>query len=413
MVSASGSLESLRSRNRLRVLETVQRRGAISRVDIARTTGLSRTTVSSLVTQLLSDGVLNELADRPLSSGVGRPSTLLVLNPDDGGVLGVHLGHDSVRVVFANLSGGVLGERQRDIDVDHLPADSLAFVANAAVELVAATGRDFHRVIGMGVAVSAPVQLVSHALRTPSMLREWTDVDVAAQLRERVGLAIHVGNDANLGAMAEWTFGVGRGADDLIYVMLSDGVGAGLILNGRPYQGAGGAAGELGHVAVVDGGFVCRCGNRGCLETVVGTHALVSAFAQSRGPGTTLADVVELAAAGDPGCHRVIVDAGRTVGQALSGICAVLDPGLVIIGGKLAAAGSPLLDGVREVLARRLPSAINQGVRVTTGRLGDRAEVLGAIALATRNTPAHLLTPSPTGVAALPEDAARWSGTDR
>jgi predicted NBD/HSP70 family sugar kinase len=397
MTSAPGSLESLRSRNRLRVLETVQQRGAISRVDITRATGLSRTTVSSLVAELLSDGVLSELTERaePLvpSPGGGRPATLLGLNPDGGGVLGVHLGHDGVRVVLADLSGAVLGERQREIDVDHLPADSLAYVADAALELVAASGQATDRIIGMGVAVSAPVQLVSRTLRTPSMLRDWTDTDIAAQLRERVGVPVHVGNDANLGAMAEWTFGVGRGADDLIYLMLSDGVGAGLVLGGRPYEGAAGAAGELGHVTVVDGGYVCRCGNRGCLETVVGTHALVGAVSHSRGPDTTLADVVELAVAGDPGCRRVVVDAGRTIGRALSGICAMLDPKLVIVGGKIAAVGAPLLEGVREVLSRRLPPAISQGVVVTAGRLGDRAEVLGAVALATRSTSAHLLAP--------------------
>ena len=397
MTSAPGSLESLRTRNRLRVLATVQERGAVSRAGIIRTTGLSRTTVSSLVAELLSEGVLSERAERAEPSapspGGGRPATLLALNPDGGGVLGVHLGHDGVRVVLANLSGDVLGERQREIDVDHLPADSLAYVAEAALDLVAGSGHARDRVIGMGVAVSAPVQLVSHALRTPSMLRDWTDIDIAAQLRDRVGVPVHVGNDANLGAMAEWTFGVGRGADDLIYLMLSDGVGAGLILNGRPYEGAAGAAGELGHVTVVDGGYVCRCGNRGCLETVVGTRALVGALAHSRGPDTTLADVVALAVAGDPGCLRVIVDAGRTIGRALSGVCAVLDPKLVVVGGRVAAVGPPLLDGVREVLDRRLPQAISQGVVVTTGRLGDRAEVLGAVALATRRTSAHLLAP--------------------
>jgi predicted NBD/HSP70 family sugar kinase len=390
-------LESLRSRNRLRVLETVQQRGATSRVDISRATGLSRTTVSSLVTQLLADGVLVDLGDQSRPSGAspggGRPPTLLTLSPDGGGVLGVHLGHDGVRVVFADLSGSVLGERQREIDVDHLPADSLAYVADAALRLVTESGRDLDRVIGIGVAVSAPIQLASHTLVAPPMLRDWGDIDIAAQLRARVGLPVYIGNDANLGAMAEWTYGVGRGVNDLVYVMLSDGVGAGLILNGQPYEGARGTAGELGHVTVVEDGYVCRCGNRGCLETVAGAHALVGAFSQSRGPGTTLADVVALAVADDPGCRRVILDAGRTVGRALAGICAMLDPKLIVIGGKLAAAGPPLLEGVREILARSLPPAISQGVVVTAGQLGDRAEVLGAIALATRSTSVHLLTP--------------------
>ena len=395
MPSAPGSLESLRSRNRLLVLETVQKRGRISRVDIARATGLSRTTVSSIVAELLDEGVLTEPADgpaRPASPGGGRPATPLSLNPDGGGVLGVHLGHDGIRVLFTNLSGGVLGEHHRELDVDHRPDDALAHVAETALGLVAGAGHDIGRVFGMGVAVSAPVRSRSHAPGLPSLLPDWTRVDIAGCLRERLGLPVHVGNDANLGALAEWTFGAGRGVNDLIYVMLSDGVGAGLILGGRPYEGATGTAGEFGHVAVVDGGYVCRCGNRGCLETVVGARALAAAFAHIRGPGTTIADVVALLATDDPGALRVVADAGRMVGRALSGICAMLDPRLVVVGGEVAAAGRPLLDGVREVLAERLPPAISQGVQVVAGRLGERAEALGAVALATHSTSAHILT---------------------
>jgi predicted NBD/HSP70 family sugar kinase len=396
MLDAPGSLASLRSRNRLLVLETVQRRGRISRVGIARATGLSRTTVSSLVADLLGEGVLTEAADgagHRASPGGGRPATPLTLNPEGGGVLGVHLRHAGIRVLFTDLSGGVLGERYREIDVDHRPDDALAYVADTALDLVAAVGHDVGRVFGMGVAVSAPMRSRSPTLRTPTVLADWTGVDIAERLRERVGLPVHVGNDANLGALAEWTFGAGRGADDLIYVMLSDGVGAGLILGGRPYEGATGSAGELGHIPVVDGGYVCRCGNRGCLETVVGLRALTSAFAHTRGPDTTIADVVALLAADDPGARRVTADAGRMVGRALVGICAMLEPRLVVIGGEVAAVGRPLLEGVRDMLARLLPPAIGQGVAVAAGRLGDRAEALGAIALATHSTSAHLLTP--------------------
>src|SRR3569833_2458360 len=160
MTTAPGSLESLRSRNRLRVLETVQQRGAVSRVDIIRTTGLSRTTVSSLVAELLAEGVLSEPAGRHAPArGGGRPATLVALNPDGGGVLGVHLGHDGVRVVLADLSGGVLGERQQEIDVDHLPADSRGGGAGAARGRGAGAGRPGGRGGGGGGAGAAPGQL--------------------------------------------------------------------------------------------------------------------------------------------------------------------------------------------------------------------------------------------------------------
>ncbi|MBD2896643.1 N-acetylglucosamine repressor [Actinomadura sp. RB99] len=395
MDDAPGSLTSLRSRNRLLVIDAVRRHGRISRVGIARATGLSRTTVSGLVTALLAEGVLTESADgaAPSTARGGRPATPLTLNPEGGGLLGVHLRHTDVRVLLADLSGGVLGEHHRELDVDHRPDEALEFIADTALDLVATVGRDAGRIFGMGVAVSAPVQSRSHTLSLPSMLSGWTDADIAAHLNRRIGLPVHVGNDANLGALAEWTFGAGRGVDDLIYIMLSDGVGAGLILDGRSYQGATGTAGELGHIAVVDGGYVCRCGNRGCLETAVGAQALTAAFSRTRGPDTTITDVVALLAADDPGARRVVTDAGRMVGQALAGICAMLEPRMVVVGGQVAALGRPLLDGIREVLGDRLPPAINQGITVTGSVLGDRAEVLGAIVLATRQTSARLLAP--------------------
>lgn len=392
MVDAPGSLESLRRLNRLRVLETVRHRGAASRVDIVRSTGLSRTTVSSLVTELLAEQVLTERPDRaPLSSTVGRPPVLLSLNPSGGGVLGIHFGHDSVRVAVADLSCAVLAESAAELPVGYRARDVFDEVADTARDLVAGSGLTLARVIGLGVAVSTPVVAGSQALRVPAVLTGWDDVDVAGEWRDRLGLPVHVGNDANLGAVAEWTFGAGRGVDDFVYVMLSDGVGAGLVMNGRLYQGASGSAGEIGHVVVAPDGFVCRCGNRGCLETVAGASALASALSHSRGPGATLDDVLRLTGAGDPGASRLIEDAGRAVGRALAGICTVLDPRLVVVGGKTGAVGEPLLAGIREALARNVSPSINRAVRVVGGELGARAEVLGAIASANSGTSAHLL----------------------
>jgi predicted NBD/HSP70 family sugar kinase/biotin operon repressor len=395
MTEPVGSLSSLRTRNRRLVLEAIQTRRADSRAQIVRATGLSRTTVSSLVQELLADGVLVELPERASSSlpepNGGRPAISLALHPDTGTVVGVHLRHDGVRVALTDLNGTVLREEQRDGDVDHEPAGSLAYVAHTAHEIIEESGVDPARVVAMGIAVSAPVRLGSHALSLPSMLDDWNDIDIAARLRELTGLPVHVGNDANLGAVAEWKFGAARCVDDVVYVMLADGVGAGLILRGELYEGATGASGELGHVAVAGDGYICRCGNRGCLETVAGSRALIDALAHTRGPQTTLADVLTLSTSGDPGAQRVIVDAGRAVGRALAGICTVLDPRMIVIGGKVAAAGVPLLDGIRDVLARSLPPVTNQGIQVVAGELGDRAEVLGAIAIAGQSAAAHLL----------------------
>lgn len=395
MTSPTGSLTSLRLRNRLQVLKTVQERPSVSRVEISRLTGLSRTTVSSLVAELLAESLLVELPERANAGtsvvGGGRPPISLALHPDIGAVVGVHLRHDGVRVVLTDLNATILAEDKLDSEVG-TPEDSLSYAAGTARRLLAEAGVAQGKAVAMGVAVSAPVELGSHSLSLPSVMRGWDDIDIADVLHGLTGLPTFVGNDANLGAIAEWRFGAGRGVDDLVYVMLSDGVGAGMVLGGRLYEGASGAAGELGHVTVAVDGHICRCGNRGCLETVAGSRALVDALSHSRGPGTGLSDVLSLAASEDPGACRAINDAGRAVGHALAGIVTMLDPRMVVIGGKVAAAGTLLVDGIRDVLARSLPPVTNRGLRVVAGQLGERAEVLGATAIAGQHAVGHLPT---------------------
>jgi predicted NBD/HSP70 family sugar kinase len=386
----AGSLRSLRARNRLAVLRAVQQRPRTTRADIARRTRLSGTTVASLVGDLLAASVLVETDGRPAARAGGRPPGTLGLNPAVGGVVGIHLGHAETRVVLAGLDGTIAAERAHRADVDHEPAATLRQVARTAGELVRQQAIPAGRLFGVGVAVSAPV-LTSQRLASPPMLHDWGGIDIAARLEESLGLPVRVGNDATLGALAEWQLGAGVGADDLVYVMLSEGVGAGLVLGGRLHQGATGAAGELGHVTVAPTGQICRCGSRGCLETVVGARALASAMAHTRGPARPLADLLALAGEGDPGVRRLLGDAGRTVGTALAGLCTVLDPRLVVIGGAVAEAGDVLVDAVRATLDRVLPPVTNHAIEVVRGRLGPVTEALGAALLAAEAAGEHLV----------------------
>jgi len=203
----------------------------------------------------------------------------------------------------------------------------------------------------------------------------------AAELRKRLDVPVMVDNDANLGALAEAAFGAGRDAGDLIYLKISSGIGAGLILNGRLYRGSAGLAGELGHVLVNPDGIVCRCGNRGCLETVAATGALVDLLRRSHGDDLTVPAMIEAAMQGDTGCRRVIGDAGRALGQVVATLLNVLNPEMLIVGGDLAGAGDLLLDGVRESVARAALPETSRGAQLVAGVLGDRAQVLGALAL--------------------------------
>ena len=397
---APGSLGSLRARNRARALAVLARRGAASQADIVRETGLSRTTVSSLVAELLGEGIVVERSDSarqaPSPSG-GRPATLLSLEPSSGGFVGIDFGREIVRVGVSDRAGELLMDARSDRLEVAQQADQALEVAEAMVwRLLDQAELQPERVISAGVAVSAPVRSDAPGFASRVIFPSWADVNVPEFFGERLGVPVHVGNDANLGALAEATFGVGSARRNLFYVMLSEGIGGGVIVDGKIYLGQTGAAGELGHIVVDPDGQICRCGNRGCLATVAGGAALTAALRQIHGPHMTVDELIALSRDGDPGAARLIADAGEAVGRVLAGTCSVLDPELVIIGGELAPAGRPLLDSIRGSLERWISPASGH-YPVALGELGSKAEVLGAIALAMSHAAEETLAPPGAG----------------
>jgi predicted NBD/HSP70 family sugar kinase len=378
----SGSLETLRRLNRLRVIHTLREHGVISRAEIARRTGLSRSTVSSLVADLQADGLVVERAETGAAHGTqgGRPPILLAFDASAGAAVGIAFGHVGVRVAVSDLSSTILAEGVAELDVDHESEEGLDAAAELVAAALAEAGVERDRVIGAGVGLPAPIHRASGVVGSSAILPGWVGVTAAEELRNRLGLPVLVDNDANLGALAEAAYGAGREAVDLVYLMVSSGIGAGLVLNGRLYRGSLGLAGEIGHVLAAPEGAVCRCGNRGCLETVSAPQALLELLRRSHGP-LTVAEMLELARAGDPGCRRVLADAGRALGDAAAVLMNLLNPELVVVGGDLAAAGDLLLDGMRESLRRAALPAAFAGARVVAGTLGERAEALGALAL--------------------------------
>ena len=383
MAGRTGSLETLRRLNRLRVIDALRDEGLISRAEIARRTGLSRSTVSSLVSELQADGLVIERPEPAAAHGDqgGRPPILLSFDASAGVAVGIDFDHHHVRVAVSDLSSRILAEREQQLDTDHAAHEGLDAAAALVSELLEEAGVEEERVIGAGMCLPGPVHRPTGVVGSTAILPGWVGVPAADEMHRRLQLPILVDNDANLAALAEAAFGAGRDAKDLVYLMISSGIGAGLVLNGRLYRGAEGLAGELGHVLVDADGPVCRCGNRGCLETVAGTDALAELLRRSHGDGLDGRAIVRLAREGDLGCRRVIADAGRAIGKAAATLVNVLNPELLIVGGDLSDAGELLLDGVRESLERSaLPTAV-QAAEVVAGSLGDRAEVLGAIAL--------------------------------
>jgi predicted NBD/HSP70 family sugar kinase len=381
----TGSLESLRELNRLRVVETLRERGTASRAEIARVTGLSRSTVSSLVSDLQAHGLIVEHSDpdAPASMATGRPPTLLSLDRSAGAVVGIDFGHDRIHAAVSDLSRTVLAEAVRAEDVDHDAEGALDTAAELVEELLDETGLASSDVIGIGMALSGPIDHDRGAVRPTAILPGWEGLAVAAEMSRRLGdLPVHLDNDANLGALAEVTLGAARDARNAVYVMVSSGIGAGLIVDGRPYRGGRGMAGEVGHVLVDESGPICRCGNRGCLETYVSGPAIADLLRRSRGEDLSLPDIIRLAHAGDVGCQRAIADAGRVLGRVVAAICNVFNPDTVVVGGDLGEAGDVLLDPMREAVGRYAIAPAAEDARIVAGVLGERAQVLGALALA-------------------------------
>jgi predicted NBD/HSP70 family sugar kinase len=379
----AGSLSSLRELNRLKVFEVVREKGSVSRAEIAMHTGLARSTVSTLVSQLQRAGLIVEREDVRLQSGAtgGRPALMLSLDPGAGSVVGIQFDHNFVRVAIADLSLTLLGEGVVECDVDNDAQAGLEDAAGLVDSLFAKSGLDRSRLIGAGVALSGPIDRHTGMIASSSILPSWVGVDVAAWLSDRLGVPVEVENDANLGALAESVLGAGHGASEMAYVMMSSGIGGALILGGRLYRGARGIAGELGHITVDDRGEMCRCGNRGCLETLVRAGALTDLLRRSHDEGMTVERMVALAREGDPGCRRVIADAGHAVGRVAAMLCNQFNPERIVVGGELALAGDVLMDAIRESIGRYAVPAAVEELTVVAGALGERAELMGALAL--------------------------------
>ncbi|MFF7338029.1 ROK family protein [Streptomyces sp. NPDC008163] len=372
-----GSQTSLHRANLERVVRAVRMAGSLTQAEIARSTGLSAATVSNIVRELKDSGTVEVT---PTSAG-GRRARSVSLSGDAGIVIGVDFGHTHLRVAVGNLAHQVLAEESEPLDVDASSAEGFGRAEQLVNRLIETTGISPGKVIGVGLGVPGPIDVESGTLGSTSILPGWTGINPSEELSSRLGVPVYVDNDANLGALGELVWGSGRGVRDLAYIKVASGVGAGLVIDGHIYRGPGGTAGEIGHITLDESGPVCRCGNRGCLETFTAARYVLPLLQPSHGHDLTMERVVQLAREGDPGCRRVIGDVGRHIGSGVANLCNLLNPSRVVLGGSLAEAGELVLGPIRDSVSRyAIPSAARQ-LSVLPGALGGRAEVLGALAL--------------------------------
>ncbi|WP_159792199.1 ROK family transcriptional regulator [Puerhibacterium puerhi] len=348
--------EHTRAHNRSMVLQHLFHAGPTSRADLARATGLTRVTISDLVAALLAEGLVEELGVR--KGGVGKPAMLVGMRTEEFHVVALDLSDESVmRGAVLTLTGEAV--ERRSLDVAGRTGDDLVdLVARLARRLLDDATRP---VIGVGLGSPGVVDPAGRVVEAPN--RRWADLPLAAILTERLGLPVHVANDADTAALGEYTYG--GAADSMLVLTVGQGVGAGIILDGARVHGAGNAAGELGHVTVVDDGAPCACGRRGCLETLLAVPALRRATA---GLDAEAADAV-------------LAGVGRVLGTALAPVVSALNLGEVLLSGPADLLDGALREATTQTLRDRTMRAVSAHLPVRMATLDEDVVLAGAAVL--------------------------------
>ena len=394
--SGRGTLESLRESNRSRVIDALREHGAISRAEISRKTRLSRSTVSSVVRDLAATSIVVEVGTADRANGKprgGRPGVPVALSERAGFALGIDVGHRMLRVAVCDLSHTIVAERAEPL-LGLAPEDTLEFAARLARSCLNEAKVPDDRVVGVAMSLPAPIDADTGTIGAPYLMPGWADVQVASEISRRLGLPVRADNDANMCTLAESFWGAGRGCDDLVYVKAGAGIGCGLMIAGRLHRGACGTAGEIGHTTVVEHGRLCKCGNRGCLETVASAEAITGLLRRRGQPEVGLPQAIDMAMNGDRGARRVVEDAAAAIGVALANLCNILNPSRIVIGGELTQAEHLLFDSLRSAVRRSAIQAATDAVDLVPAQLGERAEVLGALALVLTDSHQFMLTAS-------------------
>ena len=357
-----------RAHNAALVLRVLYDLSPISRAEIARLTGLTRTSVGELVADLEEEGLAREVGRGP-STG-GKQPTLVALDADARTSIVLDLGEHTFTAALANLRGEISHRRTKALD--GRDGDAALQLVHDLIDEVRAEAAS--PILGIGVGTPGIVD-ADGTIRWAVEL-DWQDLPLARHLTERHGLPTVVANDSRAAALATYLFQGDDRPANLVVVRVGRGIGAGLILDDQPFGGDHEGAGEIGHVVVEPDGAGCRCGRFGCLETV-GSAAAIAGRAGAR----SLDEVAARAAAGDEDALAVVRAAGRAVGGALANVTGLLDIGSITVLGTVTVLGEPWFAAIREEAARRSLGPLSREVRIVDGGIGEDVTLLGACAL--------------------------------
>lgn len=366
------------------LLKLIRDGGGITRADLARRTGLARSTITQRLEQLQGLGLLKEIGGGE-STG-GRPPMRLVFNEDAALVLAADLGATHSRLAVTNLGGRVLAEDRGDIEIADGPEVVLDWVERRFAALLAEAGADRDAVAGIGIGVPGPVEHSTGLPRNPPIMPGWDGFPVPERFAESFGAPVLVDNDVNIMALGEhWSHW--REVEHLLFVKVGTGIGCGIVVDGRIHRGADGAAGDLGHVRIPVAedheDVICSCGNVNCLEALAGGGAMARKLSAEGVDVPNSRALVELTRAGLPAAVQLVRHSGRLIGEVLAAAVNFYNPSVIVIGGDVADAQEQLLASIREVVYQRSLPLATRHLRIVRSPLEDRAGVIGAAAMVT------------------------------
>jgi len=361
--------------NRDLVLKIIFDRETISRAEIARLTQLTRTTVSEVVSGLLSEGLVKEVG---LGSSIGgKPSIQLGLVPDSRYLIGLNLAQNR----FIGSVVDLRGEIQKTFEVPIKNGDgrkAIQLVYRIVDHLIQEEWKSL-----MGIGVGAPGLIDTRAgVVVNAVNLDWQDLPLAHLLEERYQLPVRILNDSQATAIGEFVYGEHDSDGNLIVINISHGIGAGILINGRLFQGDGGSAGEIGHILVRENGQLCRCGRKGCLETLASGWAVLQSM--QRLPGlsdvTTLDELQTKFYADDPLVKEIILEAGRSLGTTIGGLVGTLNIKKIVLTGDMTCFGESWREAIREAMSGAALGRMVQETQLEIGKLDYRACILGSAA---------------------------------
>lgn len=370
-----------------RIVRGLAALGAATAGQLAKSTGVGRSTVSTVLSELKDDDIVIDVEAK--TSGFGRPSQLLSLNPLAGRCAGVLLGLGEIRIVICDMTHNVLSDVWIPIRRDYTPEEAADRIKESLTAQCASLGLAIKELLGVGVAISAPLSYDGKVLNG-DVLPTWAGVDIAEIFSTRLDCPLHAENESHCGALAEMTWGAAVGEKEFVLYKFDLGVGGAIVRDGVVIRGVSGSAAEFGHIVLDPNGSLCRCGNRGCLQTFAGGYHLMRATEEFSDQPISIDQFVERAREGRLGYRRVVEDAAEKAGWGMGITASILNPPLFIIAGKLATIGNPFLEPLERSFARHAlpqpPEVVGtQMPRIAVAKfLGNDDTVMGAVALVLR-----------------------------